>query len=242
MDVRKAAAVGGLLTFAALIVTLRPITPRGAPDRFALAMWGLLVPLAVTTAGVLREASWARWLALAAAVAVLPWALVLTVAPLGLPLGPQVVALAASLAILLGLAGPSVSRRFEGRSARVDWRSGRMALVGWTIVANIASMLTLYLFVVAYDYRVEWHLVVPVALLGLLLLGVVALGRGKTVGILVVALSSLGLLASGAYFVSTEARYTGEGILLGLAFLPGLSTGCAVLFAFGRPMWRYLRD
>jgi len=241
MDVRKAVAVAGLLTFAALIASIGPIRSRGVPDGFGPAMWALLLPLAVTMAGVLREAPWARRIALGGAVAVFPWALLLTLAPLGLPLGRQVVALAASVAVFAGLSGRSMASRFEGRSGRVDWRPPRMALVGWAIVANVASMLTLYLFVAAYDYRIEWHVAVPAALLLLLVLGVVALGRGKTLGILVVALSSFGLLAAATAFLWTEPHHTGEGVLLVLAFLPGLLTGWAVLFAFGRPMWRYLR-
>lgn len=226
---RKTAAVAGLLAIGALIVTQTSIAPR-EPTRFAAAMWLLLVPLAATICGVWLEAAWGRWLALAGAVAVLPWALVLTVAPLGFPILPQGVALAAALLILVSLTGRTMAGRY-----------GRMTLVSWTIVCNIASLLVLYLFVGAYEYRVGWHLGITAALLAGLLLGVLLLARDKTAGIVLVALCCILLLPAGGYFISREATYTGEGVLLALGLLPGMVTGWACLLAFGRPMWRFLR-
>ena len=241
MHNRNAAAAIGLLTFAGLILVACPIAAGRTPDRVALAMWGLLAPLAVTLVGVLRGAPWARWLALGAAVAVLPWALVLTVAPLGLPVGRHIVALAASLAVFGGLAGPSASGRRGDREERVDRGSRHTALVGWTIAANIASMLALYLFLVAFDYRSGWNLAAVWTFLVLLLFGVMALGRGKTAGILAIALAGLGLVVTGGAFLAPEANHVGEILLLGSIFLPGIVMGTALLCAFARPMWRVLR-
>jgi len=236
----------GLLTLGELIITQASFTASGS-NRFAATLWLLLIPLATTIAGVLLERRWGRWLALAGAVAVLPWALVLTVAPLGLPILPQSVALAAAIVVLASLTGKTVAGRYEtpsragSTSSRAGSTSKRMTLVTWTIVCNVASILMLYLFVGAYDYGVQWHLEMTATLLAGLLLGVLLLARDKTIGIVLVGLCCILLLPAGAYFVSREARYAGETVLLALAFLPGIVTGWACLLAFGRPMWRFLR-
>jgi hypothetical protein len=243
IQVRKAVAVLALAALGVLILRLDPRDPGGSLDRTGAAVWVLLAPLLITMAGLLRERYWSRWLALAAGIAVLPWAFVLVVAPgFGMDMCPQQMALGASALLLLSLVGRTMFERYEGRADQADWAGRRMTLVRWTIICNVASVLALYLFVAAYDYRAEWHLLVPALLLVVLLLGLLMLAHQRTAGILLVALCCVLLLPAGAYFVATEARTSGEGILFAAIFLPGILTGWATLLVFGKPMLRYLRS
>lgn len=239
---RKTAAFAALLALGGLVVILSPRTQLDGYGRFELAVTALLLPLVAAMAGILLEAFWARWLALAIGVAVLPWSLVLTVVPLGLPIRRQAVALAAALLLLLSMAGRTMLARYEGRSESTDWTGRRMGVVRWTIVCNIASILFLYLFTAVYDYRVDWVLALPAALMLGMIGGVVLLARGKTLGVLAVAVSCLLLVPAGTCFVWTEANHVGEIVLFALSFLPGILTGLASLIVFGGPMWRFLRD
>lgn len=150
-------------------------------------------------------------------------------------------AVGASLVLLLSLSGRGMYERYEGGSKSVDWSGPRMTLVRWTIICNLASVLAFYLFVVAYDYRIEWHILIPASLLLGLILGVLLLARQKTLGVLLIAICCGCFVPAGGYFVWKEASYAGEAILFGAVFLPSVFTGWASLFAFGKPMWRYLR-
>lgn len=229
--VRKSAPIAALLAFGALIVTTMP--PRSVGSHgFEGAMWILLGPLAFTVVEVWRGRPWGRWLALGAAVAVLPWAVVLTSTPF-VPSALPITALAASLTLLATLTGRTAADRYEG--------SDRTPLISWTIICNVASILVLYLFIGAYDYAVDWHVGITGGLLVGLLWGVTRLAGGRTIGILVVGLCCALLLPAGAFFVAREATYVGEALLLGAAFLPGMLTAAACLIVFGRPMWRILR-
>jgi hypothetical protein len=221
------------MVFAGLIV--RAVAP-GSPltqGRFETAMWLLLVPLGFTTLAVARDRAWGRWLALGAAVAVLPWAAVLTATP-AMDSGPPAAALFACLVLLISLTGRSTAEHFEGPD--------RIPLISWTIICNVASILVLYLFVAAYDYGVGWHAGITGTLLLVLLLGILRLAAGKTVGIIVVALSCVLLLPAGSYFVASEAAHAGEAFLLAAVFLPGILTAAACIAMFGRPIWQMLRD
>lgn len=248
---RKALAIAGLLSLAWLIVRLVPASLVTIPvpvDRFAIAMWFLLAPLLLTAVGVVLESRWARFVGLAAAVAVAPWALVLTVAPEGLPTGPQAIALAGSIAIAAGLLGPRMASRYEGRelahgASRTGARaSKRRTLVTWTIICNLAALITLYTFVAAYDYRVGWHHGAAVAVLAGMLGGVALLGRDRAIGIPLIALCCAVLAPGVVWFAAKEAAHAGESILLVLAFLPAVVTGSACAVAFGGPVLRLLRD
>jgi hypothetical protein len=230
---RKVASVAALLVFAGLIV--RAVNP-GSPltqGRFETSMWFLMVPLGLTALGVFRERAWGRWLALGAAVAVLPWAAVLTATPFMARAAP-VAALVACLVLLVSLTGPTVAERFEGPD--------RIPLISWTIICNVASVLVLYLFVGAYDYPVGWHAGVTGALLLALILGTLRLAAGKTLGLLVVGLCAALLVPTGSYFVAREAVHAGEAFLLVAVFLPGILTAAACIARFGRPIWQVLRD
>ena len=169
--VRKTAAIAALLVFGVLIVTTVPLRSIDGPRGFAGALWLLLGPLAFSILEVWRGRPWGRWLALGAAVAMLPWAIVLTATPF-VPSAPPIAALAASLTLLGALTGRTVAGRFEGPA--------RNPLISWTIICNIASILVLYLFIGAYDYTVDWHVGITGGLMVGLLWGVTRLARGKT--------------------------------------------------------------
>jgi hypothetical protein len=239
---RKALAVAALITFAALSVTADPKGPHGGYEKLVVALWLLLVPLVITIAGIIREAYWARWLGLAAGVAVLPWAVAVLLGPrYGFPVGRPTLALGAALLLLSTLLGRSMFERYEARARATAWSTRRMTLVRWTIVFNIASVLALYLFVAVYEYRIDWHLVIPASLLIGLLSGVVLLAHQRTIGLLLVALCCVLFVPAGGYFVWQEASYTGEAILFAVVFLPGVLSGWATLLAFSGAIWRYLR-
>lgn len=242
IGLRKTLAVAALIVFAALIVTSNPRDPHGGYARLSVAMWLLLVPLAVTILGIIRQAYWGRWLALAAGVAVLPWASAVLIGPrYGMPVERPMLALGAALLLLSSLLGRSMFERYEARARSADWSAKRMALVRWTIVFNIASVLALYVFVAAYDYRIDWHLAIPASLLIGLLIGVVLLAHQRTIGLLLVALCCVLFVPAGSYFVWQEASYAAEAILFAAIFLPGVLCGWATLLAFSKAIWRYLR-
>ncbi|MEJ2342957.1 MAG: hypothetical protein P8Y10_12210 [Gemmatimonadales bacterium] len=237
---RKWLGLAALTTLGGLIITSNPSGP-GGDDRVLTALWLLLVPLAITIGGLAGEAYWSRWLALAAGVAVLPWGTALTVTPTyGHPALPRLLLLAASLLLLLSLTGRSMFAHYEGRAGNTAWSGRLMGLVRWTIICNIASVLSLYLFVVAYDYELAWQFAILASLFGGLVAGVLLLARGRTVGILIVGLCSACFVPVGGLFVWREATYAGEALLFAAIFLPGVLTAWISLVAFGKPIWRFL--
>ena len=153
----------------------------------------------------------------------------------------QSIALVASLLLLLSLPGRAMFERYEGAS-KMDWTGRHMALVRWTIILNLASVLGLILFVGLYRYTIEWHVAIPGVLLIGLLVGVSLLGFQKTIGLLFVAISCVLFVPGGAYFVWKEASHTGEIYLFAASFLPGVIAGWLCLFAFGKPVWNALRS
>jgi len=96
IGLRKTLAVLALIALGGLLVTLES-GAYGVNPRLVVAARVLLFPLGITIIGLLLDRYWGRWLALAAAVAVLPWALVLTFGlPAGAPLTQQSIALEAT--------------------------------------------------------------------------------------------------------------------------------------------------
>ncbi len=237
---RKVAAILALAALGGLIMTLERGS-YGVNPRLVVVTRVLMVPLVLTMIGLALEKAWSRWLALAGAVAVLPWAVVLTFGlPDGAPLMQQSIALIASLLLLLSLSGRAMVERYDGKAA-MDWSGPRMGLVRWTIILNIATVIGLFLFVALYRYAVEWHLAIPLILLIGLVVGVLLLGRQKTIGLLLVGLACVLFVPGGTYFVWREASYTGEVYLFAALFLPGVIAGWACLFTFGGPIWKVLR-
>jgi hypothetical protein len=171
LGIRRAIALVALLAFGGLILwTPAPDLARSAEAGLALRV--LLLPLAVTVIGIARGWYWSRWIALAAALAVLPWATVLVLTPAGPGFRSRAaVALFASLLLLGSLLGRLMFSRYEGSGRHGDWTGARMALVRWSLIFNLASLLNLYLFVAVYRYRVQWHMVIPAVVLLSLLVG-----------------------------------------------------------------------
>jgi hypothetical protein len=181
-------------------------------------------------------------MALAAGIAVLPWATALTLGPdYGMPVTRPTIALIASLLLIASVTGKVMFEGYEGRAHTVDWNGRRMSLVRWTIICNLASALALYLFVGAYDYSIKWHLTVMAALLLGLVVGVLLLAHQRTIGLLLVALCCVCFVPVGVDFVWTEATYAGEAILFAAVFAPGIITGWASLFVFAKPLWEAVR-
>lgn len=212
------------------------------PGRREWAIWSLLAPLSLTALGLVRRSVWGRWSGLAIGIAVVPWAFALTFGPTyGQPVTRQAVAFTAAVLLFLALLGKPMFAEFEGRTGNMDWTGRLMGLVRWTIICNLASALSLYLFVTIYDYRVGWLAVIPALILSGLIGGVLLLAHQKTVGLLLVALSCVLFVPAGTYFVWREARDPLEALLFFVVFGPGIATGWASLVAFGRPVWQYLR-
>jgi hypothetical protein len=237
---RKVIAVLALLALGGLIVTLER-GAYGVNPRLVVATRVLLLPLGITIIGLALDRYWGRWLALAAAVVVLPWALVFTFGlPAGAPLTQQGIALAAAVLLLVTLLGRDMFERYEGH-APTDWSGPRMGLVRWTIILNIAAAVALYVFVSIYQYRIQWYAAIPAILLAALIAGVLLLARQKTGGLLLVALACVLFVPAAVLFVWKESSYAGGVRIFALSFLPGILAGWACLFTFGRPVWRALR-
>lgn len=232
-------AVAALIVYGALI-TLIPNGPVAPNGDLAAALQPLLLPLGATIVGLLAGAEWGRTFALASGIAVAPWATVLAVSsPVG-TVGPAGwLTLGATAAVILALAGPAMTRAFAGDAPT---RGRRRALIRWAIVLNLASVLSLYLFVMVVDARVDWHQPALAAILAPMLLGALALARGRTVGLLLLAAGSLAFVPVGIHFAVSEATHSGEMALFVVLFLPGVLATFAVLAAFLRPMARLLRE
>jgi hypothetical protein len=117
-----------------------------------------------------------------------------------------------------------------------------MRWLGWTVIGNLASVLTLLLFVVAYRFRFAWHMALLGAVMAGLIAGVVLLARRLTAGLLLVWLCCIAIIPIGAMFFMSEATSAGEALLFAAALLPGALTGWATVFVFGRPLIRFLRS
>jgi hypothetical protein len=244
IGLRTGLAVLALATLGALALLLVPRDGSGPPgsERLGIAIILLLLPLAWAVVGLLLRRAAGRWLGLAVGIAVLPWATAFVLGPnYGAPTWPQWVALAASLALLLTLTGRRMFEAYEGR-LHVDWSGVRMGLLRWTIIFNAASVLALYLFVMAYEADTGGFVAVGAWLLLGLVLGVWLLAHQKTVGLLILALCCIAFLPLGLRFLSREAHSPEEAWLLVAVFLPGVLMGWASLIAFGRPMLRFLRS
>lgn len=239
---RKTLAVLALLALAGLAVTAPSRDPIGGYRTEVLGMWAGLVPLAAAIIALILNRPWGRWLALAVAVAVSPWAAALTFGETyGAATTRPAIALGSSAIVLLSLTGRTMYRGFEGSAESVDWSGRRMTLVRWTIILNLASAFGLFLFAVFYQPRVAWHATIPGALLLGLLVGVPLLARQRTAGLLLVALCCALFVPAGGYFVAHEARYAGEALLFWAVFAPGVLAGFATLIAFARPLVKALR-
>jgi len=219
-SMRRARTLLALIALALLGGIVVSYQPSGLPigrEASTLAVKTLLVPLALAAVGLLRRTGWGRVIGLSVALAVLPWAIVLTLTPsLGVPVTRQAVALAGSALLLFALA-----RRDEVEAIGAAPRSRHQAWIRWCLVLNFAAILHLYVFVIAYRFGASWQLMILGSLLAALLLGVGFLARQKTIGLLMLAASALLLIPGAALFVSAEARSPEEAVL----FFPAVRSG-----------------
>ena len=235
--VRKSIATAALAVMLALLVTAL-VT---APPFHSTSRWILVLPLVISIAGILTARAWGRWLGLAIAVAVLPWTLVLSLDPT-LPSIRGFTTLACVLALFATLSGQTMILHFEGRQTAIDWTGPRMRWLRWAIICNLASVLALLLFVLLYDAAFDWHLPVFTALIAGLVTGTLLLARQLTAGLLLVWLCALAILPVLALFIRAAGADPAENILLVANLAPGIITGWATAFVFGRPLWRFLRS
>ena len=242
IKVRQWIAVAALTMLAVLIVTASRSGIFGNTDRLVLTLRLLLIPLVITGGGVLASTAWSRWAALAAGLAVLPWstAFVLSADPL-IPLTRPVLALTTSLVLLASLSGRAMVDHFEGDTHHMALPSPLGRVVRWTVIGNMAAAIVLYFFVAAYDYRVDWRILIPGLLMVGLVVGVLLLARGRTLGLVLVGGSCVLFVPAGGYFVWTEAASVGEAVLFIVAVLPGVVMGWVSAVAFGKPLWRFAR-
>ena len=235
---RKTLGTAAVAAFAGLIVSLAPAAAGSASPGFSLVLWLGLLPLAATGLGLWLDRPWSRWLGLGIGLAVFPWAFVWVSNSHAYASSPTLT-LAASLVLLASLSGSTMSAHFDAFGEALG--RGRRRLLDWTIACNVAAGLTLALFVGAYDYDATGQQALTAGLLAGLVSGVIALGAGRTAGLLVVGACASLLVPAVTAFVITEATQPGEALLLAAAFLPGIATGLASVVAFGRPMWQVLR-
>ena len=129
-------------------------------------------------------------------------------------------ALMAALVLLLSLTGKRMFEAYEGPSQPNDRTGRKMAVVRWTIIVNLASVVALYFFVTVYLHAVGWHVLIPASLLLGLLAGVLLLGAEKSVGILIVALCCLSFVQKNACQKPQKQWGRWLGLAAGLAVLP----------------------
>ena len=231
-------AVASLLGFAILILMAGS---GGGPQSDSRVIWAaraLLFPIAVIAVAIVGRQYWARWLGLGAGVGVLPWAAVLSWSAPN-DWRPRM-ALGLSTILILSLLGRAMFEVFEGRARRLSWQDPALALVRWAIIFNLASVVSLYMFAVAYRPLVNWHVAIPATFLAVLVSGTWLLGMQKTAGLLLVGLGCVGLVPAGTYFVLSELGRDPRALLWVVLLGPGIVLGCALLVAYGRPVLRQL--
>lgn len=74
-------------------------------------------------------------------------------------------AVVASLLLIVSVSGSTMVKHYEGRAKEVDWLDCRMALVSWAIACNLAAILALYVFVFAYRASTVGVAIIPALLL-----------------------------------------------------------------------------
>lgn len=227
---RTLLALVALALLAGIVVTFRPSGLPIGREASTIAVRMLLIPLGLAAVGLMRRASWGEVTGLSIALAVLPWAFVLTVTPsLGAPITRQTIALAAAVLLLVALVRPSAGGRSE-------------AWIRWCLVLNLASIFHLYMFVTAYRFGASWQLVVLGSLLAALVVGVGLLARQKTIGLLLLAASALLLVPGAALFVGAEARSPHEAVFFWLLFAPGILAAVGSVLVLGRPLISVIRE
>lgn len=238
--------LAALLSLALLVWLTASYRPRPVPigrDPDGPAVWALLAPLVAVAIGLLRGAKWGTTLGLAIALAVLPWATVLTLAPnFGAPIIRQLIALIGSGMLLVALLLPSSSAEGAHRDGASSQGDVGRRWIRWCMVLNLVSAFNLYLFLIAYDFGASWQLLTLAGVLLLLLIGSGFLARNVTGGLLVLAVSAILMVPGAALFVLAEAESVAEAGLFAILFGPGVIAALGTVAFFSRPLARLFRE
>jgi hypothetical protein len=217
----------------ATTVAILEYSSTSRPDQLAVLTFAGLLGLAA--GGLALRRWWGRWLGLAAGVTGTLYG-GLAVASASLHHDYTFMLLAVPGPLLLAcLSGRAMFERFDQPAGRTnDWRA---RLVRWAVITNLASLVTLGLIAyAAYDMRGFSDRVPNFPLMfgtvGVVIVGVLLLARGKTAGLLAAV---LGIVAQ-VLMLFTLRRPAGL-LLLG----PGLTLAAASVVAYAAPMWRFLR-
>ena len=241
LRLRKTGGAAGQLALIGLVATM-PRDHFVQPD-LAQALYPLAIVLGFGVVGVIRGRLWGRWLALSAAVAVLPWAAVFVLAsPVGYPPVRAWVTLGAVALLVASLTGRGAFAAFEGRVADAPWTGRRMSVVRWAVITNLAAAANLYVFAVAYRPAAAWHAAIPGALALALVCGAWLVARRRTLGLLVLAMGCVFQPPAIAFFLARQPVTSEERLLLIALLLPAWLIATATLVAFAGPMWRFGRE
>ncbi len=213
----------------------------GSTPMVTLAFWALSILTAITAIGLVRARYLARWMAIALGWSVLPIAGAIMLDPPARSDVRPLVTLLAGATIFVALLGRSMFAAFEGRSSTHDWSGGRMGLVRWAIIANLATSLSLSLATLQWQSMPGKVVVWCGSFALILLLSIGLLARQKTLGILLLAVGCVGILGSGSYFMVSDAAPWEAVMLLSLMFGPGVVLGSAVLVAYAKPILAFVR-
>lgn len=227
--------LGVILVTAILQHTIKPQPVVGGGWK----QWLLTPPIGLALFGLAAKRGWGRWLGIAIGITVLPWGMVLTFDPL-LSSWQGYAMLGAALLLIVSLVGRAMVGLYEAHGSG-SWTGPRMRWLRWAMIGNMASVLGLLLFVAAYDFQPGSYFLLFLALMAGLVIGILFLANQLTIGLLLVWLCCVLLIPVGVLFVRASTRDTGEALLFLVMFLPGVVTGWATAFVFGRPVWRYLR-
>lgn len=224
-----------------MLALLVDVLAGDLPPGRSSARWLLVLPLVTSIGGIVAGRQWGRWLGLAVAIAALPWSLVLSFDP-HLRDVRGFATLGCVAALFASLSGHAMVNHFEGRQSGIDWSGPRVRWLRWTIICNLASGLALLLFVLFFRAPFAWHLPVFIALIAGLVAGTYLVARQMTAGLLLVWLCCLLIPPVLILFIREARADLGETILLVATLAPGITTGWATAFVFGRPLWRYFRS
>jgi hypothetical protein len=207
-----------------------------------VGLWAVLAALVVGTVGLARGAWWGR-------IVPLVWSAAATVvgAVTAVDAAGRGALIVAGAVILAGcVSGRQMFDRYEGQAPPpLDWRQPGMGLVRAALLANLYAFLAAVTVIplVQFTQRCVFSgidmsplMAVCLAMTAVLLLGVVLLARQRTAGLLLVAVSAVGLP-----LVLLASRRPQGSLGLAIILAPGILCGWLALGRFVPGMVRLLR-
>jgi hypothetical protein len=236
-------AVAGLLMAASAVWLGSGLLGWWHPDHELKGLWAVFAVVVVGTVGFAQGAWWGRMVPFAWSASV---SLVTVMAVVS---GADLAGwfLAGGLLLMGCVAGRQMFERYEGQApAPLDWRQPGMGLVRIALVANLHAFLVAVTIVpmlrftqscIFEGFDTSPLMAVCLAMTAILLVGVVLLARQRTAGLLLVAVSAVGLP-----LVLLTRRSHGESpLILALLLAPGILCGWLALGRFLPGMVRLLR-